>query len=101
MCYPIRRIYGDGKLIGAFVAFNGKIEPMLLGEYFYETPRINPWPEFFTLESVSLDSLAEEVRSRHSFISIGDSEFTPDLTIDDADLRGAWMVIKIWLRGEA
>lgn len=101
MRYPIRRIYGDGKLIGAFVSFNGKIEPMLLGEYFYETPRINPWPELISLESASRLSLAEEVRSRHPSISISDSEFTPDLTIDDGDLRGAWIAIKIWLRGEA
>lgn len=101
MRYPIRRIYGDGKLIGAFVEFSGKIEPMLLGEYFYETPRINPWPELITLESASLFSLAEEVRSRHSSISIGDREFTPDITIDDGDQRGAWMAIKVLLRGEA
>lgn len=101
MRYPIRRIYGDGKLIGAFVAFDGKIEPMLLGEYFYETPRVNPWPELFTLESISPVSLAEEVRSRHSSISIGDLEFTPDIMIEDGDLRGAWVAIKILLRGDA
>ncbi|MFA7269880.1 MAG: hypothetical protein WC073_11090 [Sterolibacterium sp.] len=101
MRYPIRRIHGDGKLIGSFVSFNGKIEPMLLGEYFYETPRINPWPPITDLSRIDITSMAAEVLRKHTRIEIGGMEETPDLPDPMPDWMGAWMAIKIWLRGEA
>jgi hypothetical protein len=99
--YQFRRIYGDGKTIGAFVLFRGKVEPLLLGEYFYETPRINPWPELVKLEDAGSNSIAHEVSSEFSDIGVGEQETTPDLPGPIPDWKPAWIAIKSWLRGKS
>lgn len=98
MRYELRRIFDSDRTIGAFVQFRGHVSALTLRDYWYETPRINPWPPLDTLGEATVASVADEVVRIHRDIRVGEIESTPEMPEAAPDWLPAWRAIRDWLR---
>ncbi len=94
MRYKVRRMLEDGRTVGGFFVFRGKVSAAMLVECFYETPRYNPWPPVPDLENVDRSSVAIDVLRKIPQIEIGEIEETADLPdAQSTDWKHAWIAI--------
>lgn len=106
MRYRIRRMFHAGVTVGAFIEVGGRVSTLMVREYFFETPRINPWPFVATLADASVEAVAMEVLTKHPGLEIGPVQLTPEVgdllsrsgTLQERYRR--WLEIRAWLRGK-